>query len=116
MLEQLPQYIAAGLARAQKLDSTRRRRLRLQLGDAVFPILRHWNDGFAIDATRIPRLRGFVEVHEGATLLWTCLIVASRIEDGELICTYKRMTPAADRAAADYELPDHRPAGLLPRF
>lgn len=114
MLEHLPPEVQEGLDRARKRASARSRKLALHLGDAIFPILRLWSDGFAIDAGRLPHLRGFVEVHEGSRLLLSCLIVASEVQDGELICTFKRATPALDRAAVDYELDQQPPAGLLP--
>ncbi|MDR5652834.1 hypothetical protein [Ruixingdingia sedimenti] len=120
MLEHLPPEIAEGFARARRLERAGGKRLRLQVGGAVFPILRLWHDGFSLDAARVPqRLRGFVEVHEGPNLLLTCLIVASEIEAGELICTFKRATAAADAPAADYwrgESPPRKLLSLLPRL
>lgn len=115
MLEHLPAEVREGLERARKRSSARSRRLALHLGDAVFPIRRLWDDGFAVDADRISHLRGFVEIHEGTRLMLTCLIQAVEVQDGELICTFKRATPALDRAALDYEIEAEQPAGLLPR-
>jgi len=115
MLEHLPAEVSEGLERARKRASGRARRLALHLGDAAFPILRLWENGFAIDAERLPVLRGFVEIHEGPRLLLSCLIVASEVQEGELICTFKRATPAHDSAALDYERETEAPAGLLPR-
>ncbi|MDO9526487.1 MAG: hypothetical protein Q7J57_13280, partial [Gemmobacter sp.] len=74
MLEHLPQEVRDNLARAKKRSGARARRLSLHLGDAVFPVLRLWEDGFAIDANRLPKLRGFIEIHEGPRLLMSCLI------------------------------------------
>jgi hypothetical protein len=115
MLEHLPAEVREGLDRARKRASARNRRLALHLGDAVFPILRLWDTGFALDAARVGQLRGFVEIHEGPRLILTGLIQAAELQDGELICTFKRVTPASDRAAQDYEVATERPAGLLPR-
>jgi hypothetical protein len=56
-----------------------------------------------------------VDIHEGPRLLMSCLIVAAQVEDGELVCTFKRATLAADRPAADYELAIDQPVALLPR-
>jgi len=114
MLEHLPAEVREGLERARKRASARSRRLALHINDAVFPILRLWDGGFAVDAGRIGHLRGFVEIHEGPRLMLTCLIQAAEVQDGELICTFKRATPALDRAALDYEADAERPAGLLP--
>jgi hypothetical protein len=102
MLEHLPQDIREMLGRPRRRDRLRGRRLRLHLGDAVFPIRRLWDDGFAIDAARLTRLRGRVEIREGQRRVWTCLIVAAAIEGDELVCSFKRLSPAQDSAPADY--------------
>ena len=115
MLEFLPAEIREGLERARRRAPARRRKLALHLGDAVFPILRLWDNGFAVEASRLNRLRGFVEIHEGSRPLLSCLIVASDVTDAELICTFKRATPILTRAALDYELPEDLPVTLLPR-
>lgn len=93
MLEFLPDDIRDGLAAAKRNEVRRKSRLRVQLGEAVFPILRMWDGGIALDAARTPHLRGLVDVYDGANQICECLIVASSIEDGELICEFKRSTP-----------------------
>jgi hypothetical protein len=50
MLEFLPKEVREGLEAARKKDLKRKSRLRVQVGDAVFPVLRFWHDGFALDA------------------------------------------------------------------
>ena len=54
MLEYLPQEIREGLEAARKRDFARKSRLRVQVGEAVFPIIRFWHDGFALDAALAP--------------------------------------------------------------
>ena len=54
MLEFLPKDVREGLEAARKKDLKRRSRLRVQVGDAVYPILRFWDDGFALDADLSP--------------------------------------------------------------
>lgn len=115
MLEYLPKELREGFERARKKSSARSRRLSLHIGDAAFPIRRLWDGGLALDADRLPQLRGFVEIHEGSRHILTCLIVASEISDGELLCSFKRATPALDRVALDYEIESDQPAGLLTR-
>lgn len=115
MLEFLPQEIRDGLDAARKRDWKRRSRLRVQLGEAVFPIIRMWDNGLALDAERTPHLRGLVDVYDGANHIFQCLIVASTAENGELICDFKRSTPVADRAALDFVEDTHKPAGYLPK-
>ncbi len=115
MLEYLPQEIRDGLEAAKKRDHRRRSRLRVQLGDAVFPILRMWDDGIALDADRTPHLRGLVDVYDGANHIFQCLIIASTVENGELICDFKRSTPVTDKAALDFWRDENAPVGYLPK-
>lgn len=115
MLEYLPAELREGFERARKKSSARSRRLSLHIGDAVFPIKRLWDGGLALDAARLPQLRGFVQIHEGSRHSLTCLIVASEVEGGELICTFKRATAPTDRAALDYAVDGDQPAGLITR-
>jgi hypothetical protein len=115
MLEFLPQEIRDGLEAAQKRDWKRRSRLRVQLGEAVFPIIRMWENGLSLDAERTSNLRGLIDVYDGANHIFQCLIVASSVENGELICDFKRSTPVADKAALDFVQDDKKPAGYLPK-
>jgi hypothetical protein len=115
MLEFLPQEIRDGLDGAKKRDMRRRSRLRIQWGDAVFPVLRMWENGLALDGERTPHLRGLIDLYDGANHIFQCLIVASYTEDGEVICDFKRLTPVADRAALDFVQDVTKPGGYLPR-
>ncbi len=113
MLEFLPKEIRDGLDIARKRQRARKSRLRVQLGEAVFPVLRLWDEGFALDAERVPHLRGLVDVYDGARHICQCLIVASTVENGELICDFKRSTPAADHPALDFWRDENAPVGYL---
>jgi hypothetical protein len=115
MLEFLSQEIRDGLETAKKRDLKRRSRLRLQVGDAVFPVLRMWDGGLALDASLAPPLRGLVDVYDGANHIFQCLIIASTAENGELVCDFKRSTPVADRAALDFVRDENAPVAYLPR-
>lgn len=115
MLEFLPKEVREGLEAAHKRDTKRKSRLRVQLGDAVFPIIRLWDEGFALDAARTPRLRGLVDVYDGARHICQCLIVASTVENGELICDFKRSTLVRDVAPLDFWKDENAPVGYLPR-
>jgi hypothetical protein len=115
MFEFLPKDVRDGLESARKRELKRRSRLRVQVGEAVFPVLRFWNDGFALDADLSPgKLRGLVDVYEGSRHVFQCLIVASSIEDGELVCDFKRATAVKDRAALDFWRDENAPVGYLP--
>ncbi len=115
MLEFLPKEIREGLEAARKRDLRRTSRLRVQVGGAVFPILRFWDEGFALDASMTPRIRGLVDVFDGANHIFQCLIVASVTEGGELVCEFKRSTVVLDRPALDYWRDENAPVGYLPR-
>lgn len=115
MLEFLSKEVREGLEMARKRDQRRKSRLRVQLGEAVFPVLRLWEEGFSLDAERTPRLRGLVDVYDGTRHLCQCLIIASTVENGELICEFKRSTPALDGPALDFWRDENAPVGYLPR-
>ncbi|WP_347312397.1 hypothetical protein [Defluviimonas sp. SAOS-178_SWC] len=115
MSEYLPKEVRAGLEEARKRDLKRRSRLRVIAGDEVYPILRFWETGFALDADQVQHLRGLVDIYDGTRHLYQSLIVASGIEEGELICTMKRSTMAHDKVPLDYVRDDNAPVGYLPR-
>ena len=109
------EILARVLEAARKRDLKRKSRLRVQVGEAVFPILRFWDEGFALDAAMVPQLRGLVDVYDGANHIFQCLIVASSTENGELVCDFKRSTAVLDRPALDYWRDENAPVGYLPR-
>lgn len=115
MLEFLPLEIREGLEAARKRDQKRKSRLRVQLGEAVFPVLRLWEDGLALDPDRAPHLRGLVDIYDGSRHLCQCLIVASTVENGELICEFKRATQVASGPALDFWKDENAPVGFLAR-
>lgn len=113
-MEILPKDLVAGLRSADLADKRRQTRLRIHTGDDILPVLRRWRGGFSLDAEQITLLRGLVDLYEGSRHLSTCLIVASEIEAGELICTVKRETAVTDRAALDFARDENAPIALLP--
>ncbi|MEZ5798974.1 MAG: hypothetical protein R3D63_16750 [Paracoccaceae bacterium] len=116
MLEYLPKEVREGLEAARKRDLSRKSRLRVQVGEAVYPVLRFWHDGFALDADLAPgKLRGLVDVYDGSRHVLQCLIVASGLENGELVCDFKRATAVTDKAPLDFWRDENAPVGYLPR-
>lgn len=114
MLESLPQEVRDGLEAARKRDERRKSRLRVRVGETTFKVLRFWDDGFALDAGFSPdKLRGLVDVYDGARHVFQCLIVASSIEEGELLCDFKRVTAVADRPALDFCRDENAPVAYL---
>jgi hypothetical protein len=115
MLEFLPKEVRDGLEAARMRDRKRRSRLRVQVGEAVFPVLRFWDEGFALDASMTPHLRGLVDVYDGARHIFQCLIIASSVENGELVCDFKRSTMVSDRAPLDFWRDENAPVAYLPK-
>ena len=115
MTDYLPKEVRAGLEEARKREMRRRSRLCVHAGDDVYPILRFWETGFALDADQVEHLRGLVDIYDGPRHLYQSLIMASGVESGELICTMKRSTEARERPALDYAREDDAPRGYLPR-
>jgi hypothetical protein len=110
----LSKEVQAGLDAAIKKDRKKKSRLRVQTGEDVFPVLRFWDNGFALDAETAPKLRGLVDLYEGGRHLYQCLIVASSEETGEMCYEFKRNTAAADKAPLDFYRDENAPIALLP--
>ena len=89
MLSYWSKEVREGIEAARKNTQRRKSRLRVQVGEAVFPVLRFWHDGFALDAALTPHLRGLVDVYDGSRHIFQCLIVASVAEGDELVCEFK---------------------------
>ena len=113
MNDYLPPEIAAALKAARKQAMANSSRLRINAGDEIYPIVRLWDEGFALDLENAPRLRGLVDVYDGAKHLMQCLIVASSEEAGEMTYEFKRATAANDTAPLDYERAVDAPVALL---
>ncbi|MGR3321868.1 MAG: hypothetical protein ACU0DK_08055 [Pseudooceanicola sp.] len=109
----LSKELQDGLAAARKLARTRKSRLRVKAGEDVFPVIRFWDKGFAVELETAPRLRGLVDIYDGARHLCQCLIVASDEDGDEMRYDFKRATPAADKAPLDFARPDDAPIGLI---
>jgi len=112
----LPKDILDGLDAARRLARSRRSRMRVRMGERTYPVLRFWDGGLALAAEDAPKLRGLVDVYDGARHLAQCLIVASGQEGDEMVYEFKRATMAAERPPVDFARSDEAPAGLLPRL
>ncbi|WP_166418188.1 hypothetical protein [Cochlodiniinecator piscidefendens] len=109
----LPKEVQAGLDAARKKALKKKTRLRIHNDDEIFPVLRIWEDGLALDAKNAPHLRGLVDIYDGARHLSQCLIVASDEENGEMVYEFKRNTAVADKAALDFAREEHAPVALI---
>lgn len=113
MSEYLPKEVREGLEAARKQALREKSRLRVMIGDSVFPVLRFWESGFALDSEDAPNLRGLVDLYDGAIHLYQCLIVASEDTGDEMTYEFKRNTAAVDKAPLDYVRADNAPVALL---
>lgn len=113
MSEFLPKEVRAGLELARKADLRKKNRLKVQVGDQTFTILRHWDEGFALDKEDAPHLRGLVDVYDGARHLSQCLVVASSEEGNEMHYEFKWATPAAEKPPLDYYRDENAPVALI---
>lgn len=114
MQESLTRDVLAALDAARTMRDRKSSRLRLQVGEAVYPVLRFWHDGCVLDGKLAPKLRGLVDVYDGSRHLFQGLIVAATGEGDEITCEFKRLTPVTDKAPLDF-WQEEAPRPLLPR-
>ena len=106
--------IQEGLDRARVESLKKSSRLRVDVDGQVFPILRMWKTGFALEADA-PALRGFVDLYDGSIHLFQCLIVTSNDEDaGGRVYEFKRARAVTQKPALDFEVATDAPVGLIP--
>ncbi len=115
MSDFLSKEMREALDAARRLGLKKRSRLRIVAGEDVYPILRMLPGGFTLDATEITHLRGIVDLFDGARHLSQCLITATDVEGGELVCNMKWSTAAQDTPPLDYVREEGAPVGYLPR-
>lgn len=105
--------VQAGLDAARMHSLRKASRLRLDVDGVIYPVLRMWKTGFSVDARDAPKLPGLVDLFDGATHLFQCLIVASEEEEGEMRFEFKRATPVTSHAALDFERSTDAPVALI---
>lgn len=114
MTEFLSREMLAEMEAARKLALKKRSRLRILTGEETYPVLRMLPEGFTLDADQVAHLRGLVDLYDGARHLAQCLIMASDVAGGELVCTMKWTRRTTDVAPLDYVRDDSAPIGYLP--
>ena len=109
----LSKEVAAGIEAARKHSLYKKSRLRIRVGSETLTVLKYWDYGFSIDLDDAPQLRGLVDLYDGSTHLYQCLIVASEEEAGEMRYEFKRNTLAVDTAPIDFERAPDAPVALI---
>ncbi|MGR3614901.1 MAG: hypothetical protein ACU0BB_02530 [Paracoccaceae bacterium] len=107
--------VQEGLEAARIAGMKKSSRLRVQVGDDYYRVLRLWKTGFTVEAETTPRLRGLVDLYDGARHLYQCLIVATEAEGAEMQYEFKRSTIADDKAPLDFYRDVDAPVALLGR-
>jgi len=87
--------------------------LRIEVDGAVYPVINAWNSGFSVAIEDCPRLRGFVDLYDGARHVASCLVVCATKDAGTMRYDYKRVTKAQSKGAVDFELDETAPVALL---
>ena len=113
MNDVLPEAVRIGLEKARKSALKSKGRLCVHDGDEVYRIHKLWDGGFSIDADVGDRLRGRVEIFDGARHLYQCLIVGSEVDGDLRVFDFKWLHAVADKAPVDFAQPDFVPSGLL---
>lgn len=115
MLESLPQAIWNELHDAQTKAAKKQSRLRVEAGGKSYRVVRMTSEGFVLDTTDGPKLRGLVDLFDGSRHLSQCLIVAAQESAGEMIYDFKRNTAAGEGVPLDFVRAENAPIALLER-
>jgi len=113
MLEFLPEDVRKGLELARARQLRKGSRLCVHVGDAVFPIHNLGDEGFSVNANRVPRLRGLVDIFDGPKHLSRALIIAASEEGDAMTYEFKRETPVTQTQIRDYVEERTGPSGYL---
>jgi len=102
MATYVPHAVQAGLDAARIHRLRQSSKLRIETPDGYFRVLRLWDKGFSVSAEDAPHLRGFVDLYDGPSQLFQCLIVASSEDAGEMRYDFKRMTAVSHTPPCDF--------------
>lgn len=116
MTDFLTKELRDGIAHARKLAAKKKARLKVHVSDCSYPVLRVWNNGFALDAEDAPHMRGLVDLYEGSHHAAQCLVIASEQEAGEMRYEYKRSTLSHESQPLDFARDENAPIALNPQM
>jgi len=102
-----------GIKAARQKAERKKNRLRVHVGEDVYPIVKYWRTGFSVDLDTVPKLRGLVDLYDGGRHLSQCLIIRADKNGERMNYEFKRRTEAVENAALDYEVDDDAPIALL---
>ncbi|MBL4806614.1 MAG: hypothetical protein JKY31_04905 [Rhodobacteraceae bacterium] len=109
----LPKEVLEGLNRARKQAMRKKNRLRVHVGEDIYPVLQLSDTGFEMEQGVAPNLRGLVDIYDGARHLAQCLIIYSEPEGDIMRYEFKRRTDVGNGPAKDFVVDDNAPVALL---
>ena len=109
----LSKEVVEGINKARKQAMRKKNRLRVHVGDEVYPVLALKGNGFEMDADAAPHLRGLVDLYDGARHLAHCLVIHSEPEGDIMRYEFKQRTDVGNGPAKDFEVDDNAPVALL---
>ncbi|MEZ7812188.1 MAG: hypothetical protein ACI9O0_000174 [Paracoccaceae bacterium] len=113
MLEYLPKELRDEMALGRRREVKKKSRLRVELGGESFTVLRLWGDGIALEPAQLTHLRGLADIYDGGRHIFQALIVASSVENDELICSFKRLNSVNEKAPVDFWRDENAPVAYL---
>lgn len=113
MTTYVPLAVQEGLDAARITRLKSKSKLRIETPDGYFRVLRLWENGFSVASEDAPHLRGFVNMFDGPSQLFQCLIVACSEEVGEMRYDFKRMTAVSHTPPSDFVRDHSAPAALI---
>lgn len=115
MTDHIPQAVLDGLAAARRASIRRGDKLCVHDGDDVYRIIRFWADGMTLDAKHRDKLRGRIEIYDGARHLYQALVINSEVEGAECVFTFKWLHPVHEQPAVDFVRENDEPVALITR-
>lgn len=113
MTDYMPQAVLDGLAAARRASIRRGDKLCVHDGEEVYRIIRFWADGMTLDAKHADRLRGRIEIYDGAQHLYQALVINSEVRGVECVYDFKWIHPVHDYPAVDFVREGKAPVALI---
>ena len=111
----LSKDILAGLEAAQKTDSKKKNRFRIEFNKTHYTVIRLTKSGFCVEAEKAPMIRGLVDLYDRDKHLKQCLIIAAKEENGLVHFDFKRKTKTQASAPKDF-FHENKGVALLPHL
>ncbi|MEM7490275.1 MAG: hypothetical protein AAF390_14230 [Pseudomonadota bacterium] len=113
--QHLSAEVREGLDRARSIERRKTGgKMRVQVGEAWYPIRAFDETGFEVALDDTPHLRGLVEIHDGPRMVRSALIVAGMPDGDRMRYEFKRATVIRETAPLDYVRTGEAPVGYLP--